>query len=124
MAHKEGDDIDVTPAMKKEGVHALAGYNPEEDSAFQTVAEVYRAMETERDREQREKQREVEVTLHWEKLTAEQRSKVYAARQLLAEVGVTFDSDVTPDGSICCWEFDWSLKGPVKVIFQRFKNDD
>ncbi len=66
------------------------------------------------------KQREVEVTLHWGKLTPEQRDKVYAARQLLAEVGVTFDSDIDADGSICCWDFDWSLKGPVKVIFQRF----
>ena len=65
-------------------------------------------------------QREVEGTLHWGKLTPEQTHKLYEARRLLSEVGVTFDSDVTADGSICCWEFDWSLKGPVKVIFKRF----
>ncbi len=42
--------VDVTSEMIKEGVHALAGFNWEMDSAFQTVAEVYRAMETERRR--------------------------------------------------------------------------
>ena len=41
---------DATPEMIKEGVHALAGFSWEMDSAFQTVAEVYRAMETERRR--------------------------------------------------------------------------
>lgn len=68
------------------------------------------------------KEREVEVTLHWGILTHEQRDKVYKARELLAEVGVTFDSDVTPIGDVCCWEFDFSLKGPLKVIFNRFKH--
>ena len=116
MAHEKQTGVDVTPAMKKEGVHALAGYNPEVDSAFETVAEVYQAMETERHRDPHE----VEVTLRWGMLTAEQTRKVYKARELLAEVGVTFDSDINPNGSICCWEFDWSLKGPLKVIFQRF----
>ena len=38
----------VTPQMIKEGVHALAGFSWEMDSAFQVVVEVYRAMETER----------------------------------------------------------------------------
>ena len=40
--------VDATPEMIKEGVHALAGFSWETDSAFQTVSEVYRAMETER----------------------------------------------------------------------------
>lgn len=65
--------------------------------------------------------REVEVTLHWERLTPEQTGKIQEARQLLVEAGVTFDSDVRSDGSICCWDFDWSLEGPVKIIFGRFK---
>ena len=38
----------VTPQMSRAGVDALAGFSWEMDSALQTVAEVYRAMETER----------------------------------------------------------------------------
>ena len=40
----------VTPKMSRVGVDALAGFSWEMDSALQTVAEVYRAMETERRR--------------------------------------------------------------------------
>ncbi len=40
----------VTPKMSRAGVDALAGFRWEMDSALQTVAEVYRAMETERRR--------------------------------------------------------------------------
>ena len=42
--------VDVTSAMIRAGVDALAGFSWEMDSALQTVAEVYRAMETERRR--------------------------------------------------------------------------
>ena len=38
----------VTPKMSRAGVDALAGFSWEMDSALQAVAEVYRAMETER----------------------------------------------------------------------------
>ena len=40
----------VTPKMSRVGVDALAGFSWEMDSALQTVAGVYRAMETERRR--------------------------------------------------------------------------
>ena len=38
----------VTPQMIRAGVDALDGFNQDLDSALETVAEVYRAMEIER----------------------------------------------------------------------------
>ena len=40
----------VTPQMTRAGVDILAGFNRDLDSALDVVAEVYRAMETERRR--------------------------------------------------------------------------
>ena len=50
LSQERQTGVDASPEMIKEGVHALAGFSWEIDSAFQTVAEVYRAMETERRR--------------------------------------------------------------------------
>ncbi len=38
----------LTPKIILAGVYALGGFNPELDSPFDTVVEVYLAMETER----------------------------------------------------------------------------
>ena len=52
---------------------------------------------------------------------------LYDAISALKKIGVTFDTGGSTDdeGNLCYdWEFDWSLKGPVKVIFKRFKGDE
>lgn len=41
-------DLDLTPRMILAGADALAGFNHDLDSAFKTVAEIYRAMGTAR----------------------------------------------------------------------------
>ncbi len=48
MGLSQKRQIDVTPAMMVAGFHALAGFDWDMDSALQTVAEIFRAMETER----------------------------------------------------------------------------
>ena len=48
MGLSQKQQIIVTPEMTRAGFDALAGFSWEMDSALQTVAEVYRAMETER----------------------------------------------------------------------------
>ena len=48
------------------------------------------------------------------------------AREVLNTLGITFDMGGTTDekGNLHYdWEFDWSLKGPVKVYFKRFKGE-
>lgn len=53
---------------------------------------------------------------------------VYNAREELSKIGVGFDSGghtTMRNGrkvSLLDWELDWSLKGPIKVYFKRFKN--
>ncbi len=48
MELSQKQQVSVTPKMIRAGVDALEGFSWEMDSALQTVAEVYRAMETER----------------------------------------------------------------------------
>ncbi len=46
------------------------------------------------------------------------------ATKALNALGVTFDTGggVDDDGNLHYdWEFDWSLKGPAKVYFKRFR---
>ncbi len=50
MELSQKQQVSVTPKMIRAGVDALEGFSWEMDSALQTVAEVYRAMETERRR--------------------------------------------------------------------------
>ena len=42
--------------------------------------------------------------------------KLHQIETLLAEVGITFDVGIDISDNIRDWEFDWSLKGPIKVI--------
>lgn len=67
--------------------------------------------------------REAEVLIQFDmtKLTDEEINKLFQAELLLREIGITFDSGVGCDGRD--WEWDWSLKGPVKVFFKKFKGE-
>ena len=52
---------------------------------------------------------------------------LYAAVKALRELGISFDTGGSRDeeGNICYdWEFDWSLKGPIKVYFKKMKQRD
>lgn len=56
----------------------------------------------------------------------EKKELLFAAIKAMEELGVTFDTGGCVDeyGNLCYdWEFDWSLKGPVKVYFKRFKEE-
>lgn len=49
------EDIEVTPEMDAEGRLTLLGYNPDYDSSSDMVKDIYRVMELERRRAEREK---------------------------------------------------------------------
>jgi len=69
---------------------------------------------------------EVEVTIQIDtsKMTEDQKNKMFKAQSLLHELGISFDTGFScPDG-IRDWEWDWSLSGPIKVIFRRFVKDN
>jgi hypothetical protein len=48
VALSQKQQISVTPEMVLAGLDELAGFNPELDSAVETVSEIFRAMETKR----------------------------------------------------------------------------
>ncbi len=48
MALSQKQQVSVTRRMMYAGVHKLAGFNADLDSITETVAKIYRAMETER----------------------------------------------------------------------------
>lgn len=65
--------------------------------------------------------KECEVSLRFT-VPKDKMKHIYEATKALAKVGISFDTG----GSITDpvdydWEFDWSLKGPVKVLFKRFR---
>lgn len=68
--------------------------------------------------------REVEVTLRWDvtKLSDAQRKLLHTIGRALGWLGVRFDSGGSVD--VFDWEWDWSLRGPVKVLFRRYVRDD
>ena len=70
--------------------------------------------------------KECEVLLKF-KVSEDKMRYIYNAREELAKAGIDFDSggcvsnvDGRKIGNLD-WEFDWSLKGPIKVYFKRFK---
>ncbi|KKM87890.1 hypothetical protein LCGC14_1264340 [marine sediment metagenome] len=65
---------------------------------------------------------EVLITFDLEALGKDGLRKLFEVERLLSELGVHFDT-----GSGCGgrdWEFDWSLQGPVKVLFRKLVKDD
>ena len=54
------------------------------------------------------------------KMSVEDINKLHQAQSLLNEIGVVFDTGGTSE--FRDWEFDWSLKGPVKVFLHADGN--
>jgi len=65
--------------------------------------------------------KEVEVLIQFDltKLDQKKRDKLFKIEKLLYDIGVTFDSGAGFGGRD--WEWDWSLKGPVKVYLKKTK---
>ena len=67
------------------------------------------------------KEAEVLVQFDLNQLGPEGQEKLFEIQKLFGEIGITFDSGT---GSGCRdWEWDWSLKGPVKVLHRKFKGE-
>ena len=61
-----------------------------------------------------------DVRIRWD-MSKVDMEKLFELERLMRELGVSFDT-----GAGCCWrdwEWDWSLKGPVKVEFCCLKKD-
>ena len=65
------------------------------------------------------KEAEVLIQFDMEKLGAEGMQKLHQIEELLSEIGVSFDTGAGFGNRD--WEWDWSLKGPVKVLHKIFK---
>jgi len=65
--------------------------------------------------------KEVEVLIQFDltKLDQKKRDKLFKIEKLLYDIGVTFDTGAGFGGRD--WEWDWSLKGPVKVYLKKTK---
>ena len=52
---------------------------------------------------------------------------LYAATKAVSKLGIKFDTggSIDEDDNLHYnWEFDWSLKGPIKVYFKKMKHQD
>lgn len=68
------------------------------------------------------KMKECEVLLRF-KIPNDKIKYIYEASRALAKLGISFDTGGTlTDPVNYDWEFDWSLKGPVRVYFKKFKD--
>lgn len=72
--------------------------------------------------ENRGREAEVGIQFDLTVMTPEQRQKLFEVERLLGELGVAFDRG--SDGRQRDWEWDWSLRGPVRVVFQRFTDEN
>lgn len=73
-------------------------------------------------KECKSKLRECEVVVKF-KVPKDKMNHIYAAARELSKLGISFDTGGTlTDPVEYDWEFDWSLKGPVSVLFKRFKH--
>lgn len=52
-------------------------------------------------------------------MTKEQRDTLFEIEKKLLTLGISFDTGF--GGGMRHWEFDWSLKGPIKVIPKKEK---
>lgn len=66
---------------------------------------------------------EVLIQFGFQDLTKEQRDKLWKIESLFHELGIYFDTGGAIGGARD-WEWDWSLRGPVKVFFKKFVKDD
>jgi hypothetical protein len=67
--------------------------------------------------------REAHVLIQFDmtKLDKDKLDKLFQIELLFHEMGITFDTGAGFGGRD--WEWDWSLKGPVKVYFKEFKDE-
>ena len=56
----------------------------------------------------------VTVEIDWDQLTPSQQKTLSEIEQKLFEIGISFDTGA--GGGKRHWEWDWSLKGPIKLI--------
>ena len=61
--------------------------------------------------------KECEVKIHWE--NTDDVEKIKTIENLLFNLGISFDTFTLDNKRY--WQFDWSLKGPIKVEFLKFK---
>lgn len=68
--------------------------------------------------------KEVAVGIHWDltKMDGAQKKLLWEISRQLGQLGVMFDTG--SDGCVLDWEWDWSLRGPIKVKFRNFVEDD
>jgi|WetSurSiteA1Bulk_404760.scaffolds.fasta_scaffold00030_13 hypothetical protein len=67
------------------------------------------------------KEAHVWIQFDMTKLGQDKLHKLFQAEKLLNEIGISFDTGGGFGGRD--WEWDWSLKGPVKVYFKELKED-
>jgi hypothetical protein len=69
------------------------------------------------------KNKEAEVLIQFDisEMSEKQKEKLWKISKAFADLGISFD--IGSDGSVLDWEWDWSLKGPVKVYFGDFVAD-
>lgn len=68
--------------------------------------------------------REVSVGIKWDltKMDGAQKKLLWEITRQLGQLGVTFDTG--SNGAVLDWEWDWSLSGPVKVLFRNFVDEE
>ncbi|MDD2731185.1 MAG: hypothetical protein PHW33_03630 [Candidatus Portnoybacteria bacterium] len=68
--------------------------------------------------------RDVEVHVEWDvsKLSKGQRDLLHSLTRALGLLSVRFDTGGTKDRFD--WEWDWSLRGPLKILFRGFTRDN
>jgi hypothetical protein len=65
---------------------------------------------------------EVLVQIDLTKLSETQREKLEEIEAIFRDLGIHFDTG--SDGGSRDWEWDWSLIGPIKVYFKKFKDGE
>lgn len=63
----------------------------------------------------------VDVGIHFPGVDDEQLEHLFRAQDQLHKAGVNFDTGFGMVSRTRDWEFDWSLEGPARVTFRRFR---
>lgn len=76
------------------------------------------------DEQPEQPRKEVAVGIHFDlsKMSEAQRALLWEATRALRAAGIGFDMGTC--GRYLDWEWDWSLRGPIQVVFKNFVEDD